>query len=618
MVVELPFLSFLVKTRCCVFMAANPSPFTPELPQREILLQDSNSPSMQQRNAKLVEPSSELSSFHLHEHFRPDVSQSHDSSASSGATMRNELINREDEKNDMEHPNLYSGVRSQRKEPTEQHNITNRQIQSDEKDIEAGNARKSDTSEDEEKDPNLVDWDGDNDKDNPMNWPFYKKALATGSLAFTTLVITFASSVFSTATQYTAEEFQVSEEVMILGTSFFVLGFACGPIVWGPLSELYGRRLPLFLGYAVFAIFQIPVAVATNLETIMLSRYFGGLFGSSALAVIGGALADFWDPVDRGVAICFFAGATFLGPVFGPIIGSFVSQSYLGWRWTAWLTLIMASFFGGISIFLYPESFGPIILQKRAKEQRLRTRNWALHAKADENRTGFKDIIERYLARPLIMTMKEPILVLVTIYMALIYGILYLFFEAYPIAFQQVRGWSPGLASLPFLAIIIGVVLGGSIIIYLTRTRFKRKLEESGGKAVPEERLPAMILGGIFFPIGLFWFSWTSNAAVSWVPQVLAGIPIGAGVLMIFMQGLNYLIDVYRMHANSALAANTLLRSLAGAGFPLFATPMFTNLGVNWAGTLLGCLAVACIPFPAVFYVYGPRIRKMSKYSPSD
>ncbi|CAF9903599.1 MAG: hypothetical protein GOMPHAMPRED_000417 [Gomphillus americanus] len=605
-------------------MAAVTPLFTPGLTGHESLLQDNTSPSMQQRDAKLVEPSLELSSFHLQDHSIPDVSQSYDRSVSSDVTMRNELVDREHkkyqfhEKSDTEDRNFGSETRSQnRKEYVRPGDIAQEQTRSNEKDLEAGSTRKSDASEDEKKDPNLVDWDGDNDKGNPMNWPFYRKALATGSLAFTTLVITFASSVFSTATEYTAEEFEVSEEVMILGTSLFVLGFAFGPIVWGPLSELYGRRLPLFLGYAVFAIFQIPVAVSTNLETIMLSRYFGGLFGSSALAVIGGALADFWDPVDRGVAICFFAGATFLGPVLGPIIGSFVSQSYLGWRWTAWLTLIMASFFGGISIFLYPESFAPIILQKRAKEQRWETRNWALHAKADENRTNFKDIVERYLARPLLMTIKEPILVLVTIYMALIYGILYLFFEAYPIAFQEVRGWSPGLGSLPFLAIIIGVVIGGSIIVYLTRTRYKRKLEESGGKPVPEERLPAMILGGMFFPIGLFWFAWTSNPAVSWVPQVLAGIPIGAGVLMIFMQGLNYLIDVYMMHANSALAANTFLRSFAGAGFPLFATPMFKNLGVNWAGTVLGCLAVACIPFPVLFYVYGHKIRSMSKYSPA-
>jgi len=91
--------------------------------------------------------------------------------------------------------------------------------------------------------------------------------------------------------------------------------------------------VPLFLGYVLFAIFQIPVAVAQNVETIMLGRFFGGLFASAPLAVVGGALADMWDPVERAYAVCAFAGGTFIGPVLGPIIGGFVTQSHLGWRW---------------------------------------------------------------------------------------------------------------------------------------------------------------------------------------------------------------------------------------------------------------------------------------------
>lgn len=182
----------------------------------------------------------------------------------------------------------------------------------------------------DEKDPTLVDWNGPDDPENPMNWPNWKKWLITIVLGMMTFVITFASSVFSTTVQVTAQVFNVSSEVMILGTSLFVLGFAFGPIVWGPLSELYGRKYPLFFGFFVFAIFQIPVAVAQNLQTVMLCRFFGGFFGSAPLAIVGGTLADFWDPVTRGIAVTIFAGATFIGPVAGPIAGGFITQSYLG------------------------------------------------------------------------------------------------------------------------------------------------------------------------------------------------------------------------------------------------------------------------------------------------
>lgn len=162
---------------------------------------------------------------------------------------------------------------------------------------------------------------------------------------------------------------------MILGVSLFVLGFSLGPVIWGPLSELYGRKLPLMIGFTIFAIFQIPVAVAQNLQTIMLCRFFGGFFGAAPLAIVGGALADFWDPVQRGVAICFFCGATFGGPTFGPIVGGFITQSYLGWRWTAWITLIMAAFFGAIALIVIPESYSPNCcrIERRTKSMKLRT-----------------------------------------------------------------------------------------------------------------------------------------------------------------------------------------------------------------------------------------------------
>lgn len=171
-----------------------------------------------------------------------------------------------------------------------------------------------------EKDPNLVEWDGPDDPENPQNFARSRKWIITCVMSTMTMWITFASSVFSTATVVTAKEFNVSTEVMVLGTSLTVFGFALGPLFWAPLSELYGRRIPLFSGYAIFAIFQIPVAVAQNLETIMICRFLQGVFGCSPLAVVGGAMADIWGPVDRAVAIAMFSSATFLGPTLGPIM----------------------------------------------------------------------------------------------------------------------------------------------------------------------------------------------------------------------------------------------------------------------------------------------------------
>jgi MFS transporter, DHA1 family, multidrug resistance protein len=467
----------------------------------------------------------------------------------------------------------------------------------------------------QQKDPNLVEWNGPDDPDNAQNWSKAKKWVITMSLAAMTLTVAFTSSVLSSATFVVSSEFNVDTHVGILGTSLFVLGFTFGPIAWGPLSEVYGRMTPLFSCYAAFAIFMIPVAVAQNIQTILICRFLGGVFGSAPLVIVAGAFADIWNPVDRGIAVSIFASATFVGPVSGPIVGGFVTQSHLGWRWTAWLTLIMAATSGGIGMLVVPETYAGTILQRRAARLRHETKNWALHAKLDEQRVTTSDLFTRYFYRPFQMLIQEPILLLITIYISLIYGILYLFFEAYPISFQMERGWNMGVGALPFLGIIVGVLMGAVVVSWVTQTRFARKCKEHG-RVIPEERLPPMILGSFLLPIGLFWFAWTSDKDITWVPQVIAGVPIGMGIFMIFLQGLNYLIDVYLMFANSAMSANTIVRSVSGAAFPLFATEMYHTMGVNWATSLLGFLTAAMIPVPILFYIYGKKIRAMSKFAP--
>ncbi|KAB8772384.1 hypothetical protein FH972_026673 [Carpinus fangiana] len=467
-----------------------------------------------------------------------------------------------------------------------------------------------------QRDPDLVEWEGPDDVDNPQNWSKTAKWTYTSMAGILTVFITFASSIFSTATEATSKEFGVSTEVMTLGTSLFVLGFAFGPIAWGPLSELYGRRYPLYFGYTIFGIFQIPVAVSQNLQTIFVCRFFGGFFGSAPLAVAGGVLADLWDPVNRGYAFCVFSGATFVGPVLGPIVGSFVTQSFLGWRWTAWLTAIVTLSFAVLTFPFYPETFAPVILSQRAERLRHKTKNWALHSRADMVQVSPKDIAWRYLMRPFVMMSLEPILVLITLYMSLVYGILYLFFEAYPYSFQEVRGWKPGVASLPFISIVIGVGVGALIIVLTTKYRFAPRMK-AAGKVIPEERLVPMIIGGFLLPIGLFWFAWTSSPHITPWPQIIAGVPIGAGVMVIFLQGLNYIVDCYTLNANSGIAANTFFRSWVGAGFPMFATPMYRNLGVPWASSLLAFLCVALFPVPIFFYHYGAKIRSWSKFVPT-
>jgi DHA1 family multidrug resistance protein-like MFS transporter len=211
----------------------------------------------------------------------------------------------------------------------------------------------------------------------------------------------------------------------------------------------------------------------------------------------------------------------------------------------------------------------------------------------------------------------EPIVLLLSIYMAFIYGLLYLFLTAYPIVFQQIHGMSGGVGGLPYFGMIIGMLCAG-VYIALTQPSYNRKLLANNGIPVPEWRLPPVIIGGVSFAAGLFWFGWSGyKSSIHWIVPTLSGLFTGFGLLSIFLQSLNYLVDAYLMFAASAIAANTFLRSLAGAGFPLFSQYMFKALHVNWAGTLLGCVALLLVPIPVAFYFYGAKIRERSAFAPT-
>ncbi|KAG0633073.1 major facilitator superfamily domain-containing protein [Tuber brumale] len=464
----------------------------------------------------------------------------------------------------------------------------------------------------------LVDFSGCDDPVHGQNWPLKKKLITATVLGYTTLVSAWGSSVFSSATAEVAVFFGISGEVAILGISFYVLGFASGPLIWAPYSELKGRRPPLLLGIFGFSIFQIAVAVARDAQTVLICRFWGGFFASSPLAVVGAVFADIFSQETRGTAIAVFSMAVFSGPLYAPIAGGFITESYLGWRWTEYITAIMGFFALFLCLFFLEETYPPVILVSKATELRHLTKNWGIHARQEEIEIDFKELVEKNFARPLKLLFTEPIIFLLSLYTAFVYGILYIFLTAYPIVFGEIRGYGLGVSALPYLGMVIGMFLGGFLVIAFQPWTNKR-MKANNNVPIPEDRLVPAIIGSILFPIGIFWFSWTGNYPdIHWAVPTLAGIPLGIGLITIFLQSINYLIDAYLMFAASAIAANTFLRSSFAAGFPLFGRQMFHNLGVNWAGSLLGFIAVVMIPIPIGFFIFGARIRKRSKWAPTE
>lgn len=240
-----------------------------------------------------------------------------------------------------------------------------------------------------------------------------------------------------------------------------------------------------------------------------------------------------------------------------------------------------------LDVLFLEETYQKTLLQKRAAKIRKETQNFAIHHISEEEVIDFNDLVKKHLVLPLRLLVTEPIVLLITIYTSFIYGILYLFLEAYPIVFAEYRGINDAVATLTYIGLIVGVLIGCGIVVAF-EPRYNRKLKENGGIPVPEQRLLPMMIGAILFPIGLFWFAWTGNyPSINWAAPCLSGklfsphrqyhkliagsgLLTGAGIMTIFLQALNYLIDAYLVVAASSIAANTFLRSFFGAGFRKF------------------------------------------------
>jgi len=398
-----------------------------------------------------------------------------------------------------------------------------------------------------EREEYVVEFDGPDDPLHAMNWPMTKKLRIATALGYVTLVAAFGSSIFSAATGSVARQFHVSSEVGILGISLYVLGFATGPILWAPTSELYGRKLPLVISSFGFGIFSIAVAVGKDAQTVFICRFFSGFMGACPLTCVGAVFADMFNNRQRGIAVTVFSVAVFSGPLLAPFIGGFINMSYLGWRWTEYIVAIMGFLGLFLLLVLMEETYPPVILTHKASDLRRRTKNWGIHAKQEEIEVDLKELLEKNLSRPMRMLVTEPIVLLLSIYMAFVYGILYLFLEFYPIVFQQVHGMNQGVGGLPYFGMIFGECLAAGVIV-LRQPGYNRKLDANNNMPIPEWRLPEVIVGGVAFSVGIFWFGWTGfTSDIPWIVPTLSGLCTGFGIMAIFLQCLNYLIDAYLM-----------------------------------------------------------------------
>jgi len=407
--------------------------------------------------------------------------------------------------------------------------------------------------------------------------------------------------------------FHISSNILAgLVVSIYILGFAIGPLIIAPMSELYGRYLIYNVCNLTFIIFTVACALSTSIGMLIAFRVLAGMAGAAPLTIGGGTIADIFPLQQRAAAMAIWSLGPLLGPVLGPIAGGFLVEAK-GWRWVFWIIAIFAGAFSILFFFVGRETYHPTILARKTARLRKETGNPNLRSKLDSDLPP-KEVVIRSIVRPMKMLFFSPIVLLMAIYVAINYGIMYLFFTTMTFVFEGQYHFSSGSVGLSYLGIGIGLMVGMGYVGRASDVYIKRA--QAKGAATPENRLelPLTVPGAVLLPIGVFIYGWTTDKHVHWIVPIIGTAFVGLGNLTGMMTIQTYLVDAFTVHAASAIAANTVLRSVFGAFLPLAGLDMFDALGLGWGNSLLGFIALAMIPVPVFFRLRGERIRTNPRF----
>lgn len=239
-----------------------------------------------------------------------------------------------------------------------------------------------------------------------------------------------------------------------------------------------------------------------------------------------------------------------------------------------------------------------------------------LHTEYDSPDKTIMNILKTALQRPFRLLGTQPIIIVLACYMAYLYGLMYLMLSTFPLLWTERYGEPVGIGSLNFISMGLGFFLGTQITAPLNDALYRRLKKRNNGVGKPEFRVPIMIPASLLVPGGLFWYGWSAQAKVHWIMPNIGACLFCAGTIVSFQCIQTYLVDSYTRYAASAIAAATVLRSLAGFGFPLFAPAMFKALDFGWGNSLLGFVAIGLgVPAPFMLWTFGERLRSKSKYA---
>ncbi|KAF5347377.1 hypothetical protein D9758_011284 [Tetrapyrgos nigripes] len=438
---------------------------------------------------------------------------------------------------------------------------------------------------DPEKPSSSLSWE--EGEENPRNWSESKKWVTIVLVSAYAFVTPLGSSMMAPALPQISERFSItSPTITALTLSIFLLTFSFGPLLFAPLSECYGRTWVFHLTNIGYLAFTLGCAFASSTGSLLGFRLLAGFFGSAALAVGGGSVADLFAPAERGNAMALFSLGPLLASSLGPVFGGFVTQTigYNSSPSVPYSRLLMGTAAAAcglcslIAIPLLQETYAPVLKYRHSLKSNLGLDPEELRKIHPTFAYGsLWRFLWANLKRPLIILATSLICFVLSLYLAYMWGIYYIMFTTFPGLFSNVYGFSLGLSGLAFIGLGLGFTtatfaggLGGNLI-------YRRLAARNGGKGTPEMRIPLLIVGSVLMPIGIFWYGWSAQAQIHWIMPIIGTAIFGFAVNMSSILIQLYLVDSFTYAASSVAAAST-FRSLLGFAFPLFGAQLYEKL----------------------------------------
>lgn len=449
--------------------------------------------------------------------------------------------------------------------------------------------------------------------------PHLEPLLTQTTVSFFTFISPVSSSMVAPGLSAIGKDLHIegrTEQALVL--SIFVAAYAVGPLFWGPMSELYGRVIVIQISNVWFFCFNLGCALARSEGQMIAFRFLAGLGGSAPLAIGGGILGDLFTAEQRGKAMSVYSLMPLLGPAIGPVAGGWIAQN-TSWRWVFWSTTIACGFIQAAGLFLLRETYAPVLLHRKKLRLMRETGNTNLRTEFDRPERTLTQTLGTALTRPFRMLFSQLIVQILALYMTYLYGMIYLLFSTFPSLFAEKYNERPGIQGLNYISIGLGFFIGTQVCAPLQDRIYaalKRKYVPDGGPGRPEFRVPLMVPGAILVPVGLFIYAWTAEYQTHWIGPNIGALIFSLGSIIGFQCVQGYLVDSYTRFAASAVGAATVMRSLAGFGFPLFAPAMYQSLGYGKGGTILAVAAIVIgWPAPVLLWLYGAQWRAKSKFS---